>query len=133
MTTVLHGLQHVPVGRLAILVGETGTLECVERQGDPNFIDRTVRVNEEDVERVFMYRYVRTDLRCQGGYRVYVLNEINSGDIPIEEALRRIESINRSEAATLAHRVGDAGGARLRGAFHKRVPRLSDEAGNDEP
>jgi hypothetical protein len=116
-----------------VLITETGGLQCVERRGEPNFIDQCLTIMEEGVRRTFTYRYVRTDLFCQGGYRVYTLNEINSGDIPIEEALRQLESLKRSEWQKGMHRAHDAQDPRLRGTFHKRLSGSPDEAAHDEP
>lgn len=110
---------------LAVLVTETGALECVERRGDVLFIDRIVTIEEEGVSRTFTYHYLRTDLCAQGGYRVYVLNEINSGDCP-----------NHGAGRVCAREPTPARTANVhtrRGELRPELSRLSDEAGNDEP
>ncbi len=81
-----------PKERVAVLVGEDGALEIAIIDGQPNFIDRTKRIRDHasGIERIFEYRYVRTSLVCQTGHRVYVLNEIGSDDLPLDD-----ESITR--------------------------------------
>ena len=85
----LRNVRDLPVASVAVLVTETGALECIAREGDPNFIDQLVTMHEAGINRTFTYRYVRTDLCAQGGYRVYTLHELDSGDFARQGTSRR--------------------------------------------
>ena len=117
LAVALRGMQHIPVAHVAVLVTETGALECVERVGDPNLIVQTRTIEQDGIWRTFTYRYIRTDIRAQGGYRVYTLHEIDGGDFVHQE--------------TRGHRAQSADHATAGGRLHATVHRLSDEGGND--
>ena len=119
LKTALRGLGLHPPHRVAILLMETGALECVERQGDPRFIERKVVVKDDEIRRTLTSRYVRTDLIAQGGYRVYTLHEVISQDV--------------AEVPTSADRVEGRGKrATGRECLRDELARLSDEERDDE-
>ena len=77
----LYNFRNKPAQTVAVLVTETGALKCLEHPGDPNFLDDIATLTQEGIRRTLTYRYVRTDIVTVTGHRVYVLHEVDSGDL----------------------------------------------------
>lgn len=75
---------------IAILVDDRGYLEARLRQGDPNFIT----VAQANNGRTLHTTYIKTGLRCQGGYYVYTLYDVNCADKDVEELLHALGKAN---------------------------------------
>ena len=87
LRAVLLGWGKLPITELAILVDEDGRLRPFRISGQPNYVSysRDYLDMEAAVVRTVTYRYVRTDLTCQTGHRIYVISEIFGEDAAIDE------------------------------------------------
>ncbi len=86
LAPVVHPYLELPKHKVAVLLGEDGHLDVRLHENDPNFIDDVLNLKDEvtGIVRILTYRYVKTDLLCQSGHRIYVLNEIISNDLPFD-------------------------------------------------
>lgn len=100
LRSVLLGIGKTPVARLAILVDEDGRLRPFPVEGQPNYItlDRNYIDPAEGFTRTITFRYIRTDLTCQTGHRIYVINEIAGADYA---------DLDAEKAVVPGHSTGD--------------------------
>lgn len=82
----LHGFGKEPAANVAVLVDENAHLRAYRISGAPNYLtfDREYPDPATGGTRIITFRYVRTDLTCQSGHRVYVISEVTGHDSPIE-------------------------------------------------